>query len=477
MTANKTSASADKKQKKPFKMPHLLWIMLGLIVICSILTYIIPAGAFAIDESGAIIGNQFMFLGKQTPVNPINAIMDILPGLAGSASIIFAVMMAGASIEIFLSTKAFDKMLNWAIFKLQGKGENIIISIMFCIMVYLGAFGGSDALIAIVPIGIVFAKKLKLDNIVAIGVSTFATLIGFGTGPTKTYIVQGLMGTKIYGAFFSRFIIMNIFMAAGLLMVLSYVKKIRKDPTKSLMYEEGWRPDAVAEDEKDTEIKEEKLEWRTVINMILFFGQFVYIVLAGLFGDASLTMQRMVSVMLIVGIIQGIIAGMNADEIAAAFTKGLASLAFVGIVIGLARTVSIILSAGNILHTIVYAISLPLLSLPSWLSSVGMMLVIAIINPIIPSATSKAAILVPILKPLGEVLGLAPEMIVQAFQFGDGFTNIISPLLGWTVGSLAMTKIPFNKWFKWAFPKVMIFLLMACIMIFAMSMMGWTGAW
>ena len=76
------------------------------------------------------------------------------------------------------------------------------------------------------------------------------------------------------------------------------------------------------------------------------------------------------------------------------------------------------------LHTIVYVVTLPLLALPRWISSVGMTLVIALINPIIPSATSKAAILVPIIKPIGEVLQLNPEMVVQAFQFGDGFTTV-----------------------------------------------------
>lgn len=74
------------------------------------------------------------------------------------------------------------------------------------------------------------------------------------------------------------------------------------------------------------------------------------------------------------------------------------------------------------------------------------------------------------------VLHLAPEMVVQAFQFGDGFTNIVSPLLGWTVGSLAMAKIPFDKWIKWALPKVLIMLGISCMMIFIMTITGWTGA-
>lgn len=459
--------------KKTFKMPHLLWIMLGMLILCSLLTYIIPAGQFAVDESGAILGDQFSFLGYQTPVNPIQALLQIMPGLTGSAMVIFVVMVSGANTEVFLSTKAFDKLLDYSIYKLQGKGETLLVSVLFCLMVYLGAFGGTDALIAIVPIGIVFAHKLKLDPIVALAVSLFATQIGFGTGPTKCFVVQGLMGTRPYGAFLSRFIIMNVFMVAGLLLLLAYIKKIHKNPETSLMYSEGWRPGI---DSAETEtIKAAVLDWRSITSLIIFFGQYIVITIYGLIGDSSQLFAVMATVMTIAAALIGIITQMSADDIGNTFAKGCASMAFVGFVIGLARSVSLVLTAGNVLHTIVYIVTLPLLSLPSWISSIGMMLVIAIINPIIPSATSKAAILVPIIKPIGEVLSLQPEMIVQAFQFGDGFTNMVSPLLGWTVGSVAMANVPFGKWVKWALPKVLTFVLLSAIIIFILTMIGWTG--
>lgn len=180
--------------------------------------------------------------------------------------------------------------------------------------------------------------------------------------------------------------------------------------------------------------------------------------------------------MMVVALVQGKISGMSADELGDSFAKGLASMAFVVFVIGLARSVSIVLSEGNVLHTIVYALTRPLMDLPRWVASIGMMLIIAVINPIIPSATSKGAILVPIIKPIGEVLGLAPELVVQAFQFGDGFTNIISPILGWTVGSLAMVKVSFPRWFEWAFGKVLAFIGVAALLMFLFTISGWTFA-
>ena len=280
------------------------------------------------------------------------------------------------------------------------------------------------------------------------------------------------MGTKIYGGFFSRFLIMNIFLVVGLIMLLSYVKRIRKNPEKSIMYASGWRPEIAKDAQEDT--KTTTLSWKDVVNLVLFFGQFVAITIYGLVGDSSQLFAVMASLMLVVAIVQGLLAGMSADDIGNTFSKGLANMAFVGFIIGLARSVSLVLTAGNVLHTIVYVVTLPLLALPRWISSVGMTLVIALINPIIPSATSKAAILVPIIKPIGEVLQLHPEIIVQAFQFGDGFSNIVSPLLGWTIGGIAMANVSYPQWLKWALPKVLTLVVIACVMIFLLTTVGWT---
>lgn len=464
--------NTNGKAKKQFKMPHLLWITMGILLLCSIATYIIPAGQFAVAEDGSLIGNEFQFLGHQTPVNPLQAILQIMPGLQESAAVIFVVMVSGAAIEVFLSTKCFDRFLDYSLYKMQGKGDILLISVMFFLMGYLGAFGGSDALIAIIPIGILFANKLKLDPIVGLGVSLFATQIGFGTGPTKQFVTQGLMGTKIYGGFVTRFVIMNLLLTIGLIMLLAYVKRIRKNPEKSIMYASGWRPGSG--EETAGELKAAELSWKDAVNLILFFGQFVVITIYGLVGDSSQLFAVMASLMLVVAIVQGLLSGMSADEIGSTFAKGLANMAFVGFVIGLARTISLVLTAGNVLHTIVYVVTLPLLALPRWISSVGMTLVIALINPIIPSATSKAAILVPIIKPIGEVLQLNPEMVVQAFQFGDGFTNIVSPLLGWTIGGIAMAKVSYPQWLKWALPKVITLVAVSCLIVLLLTMIGWT---
>lgn len=464
-----------KEKKKAFKMPHLLWIMFGIILVSCLATYLIPAGQFITNEAGEIIGTDFQYLGHQTPVSLWAALMLMKSGLEGAATIMFVVMISGATISVVLDTGAMDDLMNWAVYKLKDKGMNLLIALMMILMAYLGGFGGTDALIAVVPIGILFSKKLKLDPICALGVTTFAALIGFGTGPAQQATTQMLMGVTPYSAFFTRLVIMNFFLAVAIVMVLRYVKKIRKDPAASMMYGEGWNPDQAGADVDESQvIKKVDMSWRKIVVIIIFLLQYLIIALYSLLGGSQ-TFDFMIAVMLVTMILVGIVGGMSAEELGQSFAKGLASMAFVAFVIGLAKVISLILGNGNVIHTIVYVLTMPLMALPKSVSSIGLTIIVSIINPLIPSATSKAAILVPIMKPVAEALGMQPNLAVVAYQMGDSFTNLLSPLLGWMVGSCAMAEVPFAKWFKWVFPKVLLLILLACVIVFILTVTGWTG--
>lgn len=466
------------KEKKAFQMPHLFWIMMALLLFACLLTYIVPAGEFAVDEGGRIMGDQFMYKGSQNPVSPWRMLMLVLNGLSESGLVIWTVLVSGAMTAVVMATGAIDELLNWAIYKLKDSNENILISILFILMVYLGAFGGTDALIAVVPIGVIFCKKLKLDPICAIGVTSYATLLGFGTGPTKQFVAQMMMEVPVYGAFFTMFISMNVYLVLGLFFLLRYVKRIRKDPTKSLMWSEGWNPDKMvvtAEDEQKL-VTGTTLSMRSVLILIIFLAQYGVIVSYPLLGgNTAVVMHLMTALALFAAVVCGFIGGFSFDKIGDGIVKGLQGMVFVGFVIGLARVMSLVLSEGYIIHSLVYTLTLPLMNLSRSVSSIAMTAIISVINLVIPSATSKSAILVPILKPIAETLNMDPNLAVQAFQYGDGFTNMISPFLGWTVGSCVMAGVPFPKWFRWVIPKVIVFMLLAFVIMFVLTESGWTA--
>lgn len=465
------------EKKKAFKMPHLLWIMTGIILVSCLATYLSPAGQFATNEAGEIVGTEFQYLGYQTSVSPWDALMLMKSGMIGAATIMFVVMISGANINVVIETGVMDDLMNWGVYKLKDKGAGILIAMMMVLMAYLGGFGGTDALIAVVPIGVLFAKKLKLDPICALGVTTFASLIGFGTGPAQQATTQMLMGVTPYSAFFTRLVIMNFFLIVAIVMVMRYVKRIRKNPQASLMYSAGWRPELSDSGAEESQVlKKVEMNWRKIAVIVIFVLQYLVIALYPLMGgDDSLTFDFMIAVMLCTMVIVGLIGGMSFEKLGQSFARGLGSMAFVAFVIGLAKVISLVLGNGNVIHTIVYALTKPLLALPKSVSSIGLTLIVSIINPLIPSATSKAAILVPIMKPVAQALGMELNLAVVAYQMGDSFTNLLSPLLGWMIGSCVMADVPFAKWFQWVLPKVLIFIALACVIVFLLTVTGWSG--
>ena len=466
----------EAPKKKQFKMPHLLWMMVGVILLGCLLTYIIPAGAFELDEKKNAIPGTFHLLDKQSPQSPWNALMYIMDGLRNASNIIFIIMVAGGTIRVFLESNAVDDFLNWATFKLKDKGVVVLVTILYWLMVYLGGFGGNDGMVAMVPIGILLAKKLKLDPVVAVGVTTYACLVGFGAGPTKQVATQGLFDVPIYSGFITRFIFMNIFGIFGYVYLMHYVNKIRKDPTKSIMYAEGWRPVFSDEEIKAQEaalIKPTTLNWRTALIMLLFFGQYIVIVWYNLSGQGGSVYPIMAAVYFFTAIAVGLLAKMNGQKLATTYARGIQGNGFIGFIIGLAGVFSLVLSNGNILSTIVNTLTTPLMSVNRGWAAVGITIVIAIMDPLIPSANAKAAMLVPVLKPVIDLLGFSRQIGVMAFQYGDAWTNLVSPVLAWMIGSLAAADIPYQKWLKWVLPFVLFMIVVSFAVVYFITLSGY----
>lgn len=459
------------KKKKQFKLPHLLYIMLGIIFVAWAATYIIPAGNFGKTPDGKIDGTVFNYLAQQTPVPLSRLLFMFMEGMMNSSIVIFIVLMTGANLGVILATGAVDEFLNWSIYKLRNKSASVLVPMIFILMVYLGAFGGSDALIAIVPIGILFAKKLKLDPICGLLTTFLPSMIGFGTGPTKPMVPQMMMEVPLFSGFGFRMISMNLFMLIGLFFTMRYINKITKDPTKSVMGNTDWLK---GDGQEDLEIKEVHLSLRSILVLVILITQYLVVVWYSLVIKERV-FEFNFGFFIFTTILAGFVGGMKADDIGNSFAKGLGDLAFVVFIIGLAGVVSLLLKEGNIIDTIVYSITRPLMGLNRGLSAIGIDAVITIINPIIPSATSKAAILMPIIQPVTDALGIHPQIAVQAFQYGDGFTNMISPALGWTMGSLTMAKVPYNKWVKWVIVPLITFVIVGFVLMYVVVQIGWTG--
>ena len=462
---------AAKPKKKGFKMPNIMFLVLGILIFMSLMTYIIPAGQFATDpETNKLLGDQFAFLPEQTPVNPWEAIMMILPGLTSSGQVIGLLLCGGGFSGVVLATGAIDRMVDFAIYKFKDQGLNILIPIVFFIYCFVGGFQGGDQIIAMVPIGLAFAKKLRLDPVVGLSVILLAFHVGGLSSPTSyAMLPQLMMGVELYSGFGTRVVILIILSVVAMLMVLRYAKKVAKDPKNSILDPDEWYAELDVAD--TTEVKEAAITGRDIAVVVLFLLQPIaaLVLVTGLGMGTPATAATMI----IMAIVIGLVHGFNGDQIGGAFAKGTAGMAFVGFIIGVAASLSTVMNTGNIIHTIVHYACMPLNGLSTGVAAVGMNLVITFINLFIPSASAKAAVLVPIVQPMCEMLGVSLQVGVQSFMYGDKLTNIISPVLGTTVAALALAKIDFTKWVKWVLPKLAVLACICWASLVILTTIGW----
>lgn len=449
-----------EKKKSGFKMPHLLFLLLGMMVLMIVLTYILPAGQFVDGVYTRV---------ERNPVNPWQALLYIYDGITNSGMIIAILLSVGGAIQVTMKTGALDRVIDACVYKLKDKGAAILVPMMFFLMAMLGGFSGSDALIAVVPIGVLVAKKLRLDPIVGASMSLAGTLTGFACSPGGSYMAQGLMEIPLYSGYTERVVILMITAAVGAVYATLYAVRVEKNPSRSLMGNLDWQADL----DNAGELKEVKLDPKDLLTTVLFIGQFPVAIFLNIkmgFGNAALP-----AVMIPMSIVLGYIQGKKSHEIGNDFASGVGGMGFIAFIIGFAGAISLVMRNGMILDTIAYYASLPLQNLSKGFAAIGISIVVTILNFFIPSASAKTAALMPIVKPMAETLGLTGQVAVQAFKVGDGMCNVISPFLGWTMGGIAVAKVPYDKWLKWAVPFVLVLLVLQWIILYYLTAIGWTG--
>ncbi|MCG8485215.1 MAG: AbgT family transporter, partial [Clostridia bacterium] len=241
--------------------------------------------------------------------------------------------------------------------------------------------------------------------------------------------------------------------------IISYAKKVKKDPTQSIIY--GYEGERDPEDFEIEQIGEFTTKHKLVlivlaINLgLLVFGVIKYewytTELAGLF--------------LGFGLLAGFVGGLSPNEVARQLSKGMAGVTFGALIVGFARAIVIILEDGQVLDTIIYGLSQPIIGVGSSLALVGMFIIQSLMNFFIGSGSGQAAATMPIMVPLSDVIGVTRQSAVLAFQFGDGITNMLYPAM---IYYLAFADIPYDKWFKHIL-KLVIVLTIAAIILVAIS--------
>ncbi len=431
-----------------------MWkIILLVIAVLYIMSFIIPSGAFERDGRMVIPGTYHMIEKIYLdPIQVILAIGDTTYQLFGKLYVNLLVM--GGMMHIVNSTGVIDQALGNIIYKMKNKAV-IIIPIYIFATGLLGCVGSLiSTAVLFVPLGLSIAKQFKADRSFGVGLAVLGAYTGFMSSPINP--LTGVLGQEIAGVVpYSGAGMRTIVTVLNLTIVSAYliwwVKYCQKNPA---LYESDFGAEHSLSSSADIDLPGfdgyRPLSGREIAMLILFFGTFIFIAAGG--PTLRLDMSQLTSVMVPVAFVEGFLAHYDIDEIMKNFVKGSQTMCSVMVFMILASVMSVILNDSGILDTIVYYISIPLNYLSNSFAAIGMFIANCIINCFINSGSGQTTVMMPIIAPLADVVGVTRQMSVLTVQFGDGFTNLLSPTSSNLMICLAAGGVTLKRWFKFLLP-------------------------
>jgi uncharacterized ion transporter superfamily protein YfcC len=425
-----------------------------------------------------------------------------------------------------LSFLKFSKKLEkFRIMRVLGV-QNIILTLIMLLFSLFGAvFGMSEETIAFIIILVPLAISMGYDSITGVALCFVAAALGFAgavLNPFTIGIAQGIAGLPLFSGLEYRLFCWVVINIAGIAYILRYASKVRKDPERSPVYAEDayWRTRATEEGEQNVKpasaatwlvfgIVIASLTAFAIINPLstLKFGDpdagsgsavtlpllpasAVLFLITGLLSIRRssqmfiLNLLMFTILMLIIGVMgyewyimeiaalffaMGILAGISynhgPNRITRLFIEGAADILSAALVVGLAGGIIVILEDGKVVATILHAASTAMKDVGDIASVQIMYAIQTAINIIIPSGSAKAALTMPIMAPFSDLIGVSRQATVMAFQFGDGFTNMITPTSGVLIGVLGVARIPYEKWVKWVTPLIIILVIIGALLL------------
>ena len=449
----------------PRKFPDTITIILGIAVIFIALTWIIPAGQF---DRESINGTEMIVAGSYERVdqNPqaLGAFLTApIKGFISAAFVIGFVFLVGGAFSVLNATGAINAGL-FSIIKFaerNPKYKHLIVPLLTALFSLAGAtFGMSEEILVFVLITIPLANALGYDAIIGAAIPVIGTGVGFAgaiTNPFTIGIAQSIAQVPVFGGIEYRLVVWFVLTFIAGITLYRYALKIEKNPKKSIL--------------SDLKIKSGEFDIKDMpqLNLrrktILFALLLALVLLIYGVNEFDWYINEIAALFVGLGILSAIIYRMSATKAIAAFVEGAQGMMKAALVIGLAKGLLIIAEEGLIIDTILNSVAEIAGDTPKYVSAELMFIFQCCLNFFIPSGSGQAALTMPIMAPLSDVLGIGREIAVLAFQMGDGLTNMIVPTSGVTMGVLSIANIPYDKWLKWAFPIFIILVISAMLLM------------
>ncbi len=449
------------------KIPNTYVIVFSILIFIILLTWIIPSGEFnRVQVDGrSLIEEQSYHEVEASPQGFGAFFLAPVRGFIRAAQIIAFVLIVGASFSIFTKTGAINSglemLIQWSLKKRVYK--RLMIPLLMIFFSLAGAtFGMCEEVLVFILITIPFALALGYDSIVGLAIPFVGAGAGFAgafSNPFTLGIAQGIAELPPMSGWAYRMVVWSVMTAIAIIFVLRYALKIEKNKENSPVYDI---------DQKRTILNTTKNEQKVLtlphaLSILVFVGGLGVLI----YGVTNLHwyINEIAGLFFAMGLLAAFINKLKMNDAVDAFIYGAKDMVNAALLIGICQGMLIVAEDGKIIDTILFYTADITKGIHKGFSVQVMFLVQTMLNFFIPSGSGQAALTMPVMAPLSDLLGITRQTAVLAYQLGDGLSNMIIPTSGVTMGILAAAEIPYEKWFKWLLPLFVIFVIVAMVLL------------
>ncbi len=492
-------AVGSEPAKRGFRLPSAYTILFILIVAVAIATWIIPAGRYDYNEDGTPIPNTYHAV-EQNPARivadsltaPINGMYGITGEdgsisyynsgeLFGAIDVALFILVIGGFLGVTMQSGAIQAGIARVVERLRGR-ERLMIPILMAIFALGGtSYGMAEESLAFYVLVITVMVAAGYDSLTGAAVILLGCgigVIGSTVNPFATGIASGFAGTGIDQGLIGRIVILVVGTAIGIWWVMRYAARIKADPARSLIAADR------AEIETHFSAASESggsaaMTGRQKVVLGLFFLAFIVMII-GVVPWADLGIQRipthywwfpeMTASFLLFAILIGFAARSSETSFVDGFVNGARDLLGVALIIGIARGVTVIMTNGQITDTILNAAEQAVSGLGG-VAFINLMFGLFLpLSFLIPSSSGLATVAMPIMAPLASFANVPPELVVTAYQTGNGLVNLVTPTSAVVMGGLAIARVGYGTWLKFVWP-LLVILAVLCMAVMSVAVL------
>lgn len=443
----------------------------------AVATYFVPAGAYERvpgPEGRETVDPESFQLVEQSPTGIEDFILAIPLGLVDAAEVVFFTFIIGGMFMVLRRTGIIELGVEKLTRIFAGTSIALIPVLVTVFALIATLIGTPELSLVYIPVLLPLLIGLGYDSVTAAAIALIGTATGFTAGvlnPINTGLAQQISNIPLFSGLGYRAIVFVIIVSVGFLYIMRYARKIQADPESSLVYEEDAEKRELYHGAHEGE--ERRATARQKVAAIVTLALFMVLVY-GVLGRGWFFLE-MSGLFIIMGAVVGLIAGLTLTQICEGFNQGFRDVLMGAIIVGVARSVAVVLEEGQILDTIVNGLGVVVGTLPGILGAVGMYVAQLAFNLIVPSGSGQAVVTMPIMAPLSDLIGVTRQTAVLAYQLGDGLANIIYPTSGYFMAALVIAGVSWEKWVRFFWPLMLIWIGVSLVLVTIAQAVQWTG--